>query len=276
MGKIMSKKIDNMSEGELVKYIGKWVVIFALLLTGFITSCTSISAGHVGVVTRFGAVQPYTLKEGINFKRPFGFESVYEMNTKTQPGEAEAGASSKDLQAVRTKITIQYSVHGPSAPRVFQRFGLSEDLSRTVLSPAVQESVKAVTSRYTAEELITKRGEVKTFIEQELFAFVNKTLSQRELKGAIEIANVAITDFDFSNEFNASIEAKVKAEQDALKALNEKKKKITQAEADAAEKKLAADALAYKTKVESEARADAIRIEAEALRSQPQLIELRR
>ena len=89
------------------------------------------------------------------------------------------------------------------------------------------------------------------------------------------IANVAITDFDFSAEFNRAIEEKVRAEQEALKAINEKLRRVTQAEAAAAERTLAADAEAYQIEVASKARADAIRREAEALKDNPALIQLR-
>jgi len=86
---------------------------------------------------------------------------------------------------------------------------------------------------------------------------------------------VAITDFDFSAEFNKAIEQKVRAEQEALKASNDKIRRVTQAEASAAERNLAADALAYEINQESKARADAIRREASALKNNPELIQLR-
>ncbi len=106
-------------------------------------------------------------------------------------------------------------------------------------------------------------------------AFINTTLEQKDVVGALSLANVAITDFSFSDEFNRAIEEKVKAEQEALKAKNEKLRRVTQAEAAAAERTLAADAEAYQIEVASKARAEAIRREAEALRDNPSLIQLR-
>ena len=58
-------------------------------------------------------------------------------------------------------------------------------------------------------------------------------------------------------------------------AKNEKTRRVTQAEAAAAEKKLAAAAEAYQISVESKARADAIKREASALKGNPALIQLR-
>jgi regulator of protease activity HflC (stomatin/prohibitin superfamily) len=249
-----------------------------LLVLGFsalATSCTTIDAGNVGVVKHFGAVQSSTLEEGIHFVRPYGFATVTSISTKMMSADADAKASSKDLQGVSTKVSVQYSINGNLAPRVLQRVGDEGVVTASILSPALQECVKAVTSQYTAEQLITKRGEVKANIEKELRAFVDRTLAQKDVKGALQIASVAITNFEFSPEFNEAIEAKVKAEQDALKAENEKRKRVTQAEASAAEVKLAAEATAFQIENESKARADAIKRESDALQANPNLVQLR-
>ena len=183
--------------------------------------------------------------------------------------------SSKDLQTVRTTVEVQYSINGTMAPYTYQKVGLNRQIQARVIEPAIGESVKAVTAQYTAEELITKRGTVKLQIQGAIQNYINATLEKKKIKEGIEIANVAITDFNFSDEFNRAIEMKVKAEQEALQAKNEKIKRITQAEAAASEKQLAADASAYEISVGSKARADAIKREAMALRNNPELIQLR-
>ena len=149
---------------------------------------------------------------------------------------------------------------------LYQKVGTKEIVSNIVLMPAVQESVKAVTAKYTAEELIKKRPEVKTEINKAIQEFLNETLNKKGLsEKSLIMANVAITAFDFSEEFNRSIEMKVRAEQQALQAKNEKLKKITDAEA-----------IAEKIKIESIATANAIKREAKALRENPLLIEYKR
>lgn len=249
------------------------LVLLAALLS-FGCACETIDAGHVGVVKHFGAVRPDTMPEGFNSKSVF--DDVVEISTQTGPTEVEAAAASKDLQTVKTKITIQYAAAAERAVCLVQKFG-SEDgaWSLGIIAPAAQEVTKAVAARYTAEELITKRAEVKNGIEVGLNDFVAKTLHSRDCDGGLRIANVAVTNFEFSHEFNASIEAKVKAEQDALRAENEKRTRITQAEAKAKENTLAAEAEAYSTEVQSKTRAAAIEREAKALRDNPQLVSLR-
>ena len=84
-----------------------------------------------------------------------------------------------------------------------------------------------------------------------------------------------MTDFQFSDEFNTAIEQKVRAEQLALQSLNEKKQRITQAEAKKQEKQLAADAASYEIEKMSMAQAAAIKRESQALKGNPALIQLR-
>jgi len=263
------------------------VVLVLFSFFGLVGSCTSVSTGSVGVVKHFGAVQPYTLPEGVSWVRPWPFASVTEVTTQNNTTETEADAASKDLQMVKTKVTLQWSIAPHMAALFLQRFGDCDGCWVGLITPAVEETVKAVSARYTAEQLITQRHQVKAEIEQGLNGFLKKTLSERGVDGAIHIANVAVTNFEFSHDFNASIEAKVKAEQDSLRAENEKRTKITQAEAKAREvtlaaeatakqTTLAADAEAYATEVQSKAKAGAIKREADALNANPQLVELRR
>lgn len=247
-------------------------VIASLIL---ITSCfVIVDSGRVGVVRRLGAVQPDHLPEGFHLKIPF-IDQVEEMDIRLRAAQADAGASSKDLQVVRTQVAVQYSLSGPVMPSTYQRIGTRAMLEGTLIAPAILESVKAITAQYTAEELVTRRAEVKTKIQGSIEEFVNATLDEKGVSGAVMLANVAITDFDFSDEFNRAIEEKVQAEQEALKAKNEKLRRVTQAEAAAAERTLAADAEAYQIEAASKVRAEAIRREAEALRDNPDLIQLR-
>ena len=250
---------------------GVAAAVVLLLASG---SFVIVDSGHVGVVRRLGAVQPQPLPEGFHLKAPF-VDQVAAIDVRLHKAQKEAGASSKDLQVVTTQVAVQYSLNGAVMPMTYQRIGTRTMVESTLIDPAILESVKAITAQYTAEELVTRRAEVKTKIQGAIEAFVNTTLAQKNVTGAVSLANVAITDFDFSDEFNRAIEEKVKAEQEALQARNEKLRRVTQAEAAAAERTLAADAEAYQIEVASKARAEAIRREAEALRDNPSIIQLR-
>jgi prohibitin 2 len=249
-------------------------VIIILVIVLATSAFVIVDSGHVGVVRTLGAVQPNPLPEGFHFKKPF-MDKIEQIDIRLTKAKSKSTAASKDLQTVETQVTVQYSLSGPVAPKTYQRIGKREVVAATVIEPAIQESVKAVTAQYTAEQLVTKRAEVKQQIQKAIDNFINVTLQDKQVPTALKIANVAITDFEFSEEFNKAIELKVKAEQEALQALNEKTRRVTQAEAGYAERKLAADGQAYEIEAASKAKADAIAREAKALKDNPQLIQLR-
>lgn len=246
------------------------IVVIILATSAFVI----VESGHVGVVRTLGAVQPEPLPEGFHIKKPF-LDKVEQIDIRLAKAKSKSQAASKDLQTVVTQVTVQYSLSGPIAPLTFQRIGKREVVAATVIEPAIQESVKAVTAQYTAEQLVTKRAEVKQQIQKAIENFIDVTLKDKNVPTALKIANVAITDFEFSEEFNKAIELKVRAEQEALQALNEKTRRVTQAEAGYQERKLAADGKAYEIETASKAKADAIAREAKALKDNPQLIQLR-
>ena len=202
-------------------------------------------------------------------------DEIIQLDIRLRKVSNDSISASKDLQTVRTEVSVQYSLNGEIAPLSFQKIGIRQVIESTLIEPAIQESVKSVTALYTAEQLITRREDVKLRIQEEVEKFIDTTLFRKGVAGSLSIANVAITDFAFSPEFNRAIELKVKAEQEALQAKNEKTRRVTQAEAAALEKKLAAEAEAYQISVESKARADAIKREANALKGNPALIQLR-
>jgi prohibitin 2 len=250
------------------------IIVLVVLLAVVGGMFVVVDAGHVGVVKRFGAVQERALPAGLHFKRPF-IDQIEQIDIRPIPTHAKATAASKDLQMVSTEVTLGYSVNGELAPLTYQRIGGPARVAATAIEPAIQECVKAVTAKFTAEELVTKREVVKQQIQEALEDFINRILLEKDVLGAVSVTSVAITDFSFSDEFNRAIEAKVKAEQQALQARNEKVMRVTQAEASAEEQKLAAGARAFSIEAESVARAEAIRREAEALRQSPEIIRLR-
>ena len=247
------------------------IIVLIILAT---SSFVIVESGHVGVVRTLGAVQPTPLSEGFHFKKPF-IDKIEQIDVRLTKAQSKSAAASKDLQTVETQVTVQYSLTGPAAPETFQKIGNRDVVAATVIEPAIQESVKSVTAQYTAEQLVTKRAEVKLQIQQAIDNFIDVTLKDKDVPNALKISNVAITDFEFSDEFNRAIELKVKAEQEALQARNEKVKRVTQAEAAYQEQKLAADAAAYDIEARSKAKADAIAREAKALKDNPELIQLR-
>ena len=190
--------------GRLALLAGGGFLLFVVAMMSF----TTVAAGERGVVfSRIGGVQDRILTEGWQFKVPF-VENIIHMDVKIQKSETPASASSRDLQVVRSVIALNYHLDPTSVNRIYQDVGLSYETR--IIDPAVQESVKAITAQFTAEELITKREQVS--------AEIKSMLTGRLSRNHILVDEFSITELDFSEVFNNSIEAKQVAEQQALKA----------------------------------------------------------
>ena len=210
------------------------------------SAMTVVPAGHSGVVVTMGSVSERVLDEGLHFKAPF-VQQVVMKNNKIQKTEVSSNSVSKDLQTISSSVAINYHITKDASASIYQTIG--EQYADTVLQPAIQEAVKAVTAQYTAEELITKRSAVGDEIGQ--------TLSNKVSEYGILIDKFNIVNFDFSEEFNAAIEQKQVAEQNKLRAETEKEQQIIEAEAAAKQKTIAAEAEAEATLKKAEAEAAA-------------------
>ncbi|MDR2421357.1 MAG: prohibitin family protein [Oscillospiraceae bacterium] len=227
------------------------VIIVAIL---FFASTVTVQSGTVGVVSVLGAVRERTLDAGFHFKAPF-IMNVTKVNTQTQKIESDSSAASKDLQNVSVLAAINYHIDPQGAARLFKNVGMSYETR--IISPAIQESIKSVIARFSAEELITQRQTVSAGIKDEI--------AQKIGTYDIVTDEFNIMNFDFSDEFNRAVEAKQTAQQDALKAEQELAKitieaqqQVEQAKAQAEATKARADAEAYATKAQADAEAYAI------------------
>lgn len=233
---------------------GVVLLVAALVL---LNSYTVIEAGTRGVLKNFGQIVG-VLGEGLHFRAPF-ISTVTLVDVKTQRYESNATAASRDLQIVSTQVVLNYRPDPATVDALVREIG--PEYERRVVDPAVQEALKAATAQFTAEELITKRPQVSAAIQDVLE-------SRLSVRGII-VESVAITDFNFSEEFTRAIEAKQVAEQDALRAQNELRRAQIEAQQQVA-----------RAEAEARARLEVARAEAEALRLQrevisPALLQLR-
>lgn len=215
------------------------VVAIALFL--MLVPFTIVDGTERAVVIRLGQIDR-SLDPGIHWRTPL-VERVVHYNVATQKIEVGATSASKDLQDVTTTVAVQYSLDPNKVTDIYREYKLS--VQGSVIDPAIQDAVKTGTALFTAEELITKRTEVKASIE--------KALLDRLGEAFVLVTNVDIVNFQFSPSFNSAIEAKVTAEQEAQKAKND----------------LARVEFEAQQRIEqAKAEAEAIRIQAEAVTSQ--------
>jgi regulator of protease activity HflC (stomatin/prohibitin superfamily) len=206
------------------------LIIGAILLSFlFLKPWVQIGAGERGVVLNFGAVQENVFGEGLHFRVPI-MQRVVPIDVKVQKATTDAAAASSDLQDVSSTVAINYHIVPDKAHIVYQSIGI--EFKERIIDPAVQEVVKAVTAKYTAEELITKRPAVSDAMKA--------TLTERLMLHNIAVDAFSIVGFSFSQIFMEAIESKQTAEQLALKAKRdldrikiEAEQKITAAKAEA-------------------------------------------
>lgn len=221
MGNMGNVTTVNVKNPKLKKIIIIAVVVVLVLFIGF-NAFTIVGAGHTGVVVTMGKVNEGVLQEGIHLKIPF-VQSVVMIDNRIQKLEVQTEAFSKDLQSVDTKLAINYRVDTSKSYSIYKNIGANyEDV---LVTPAVNEVLKAITATYTAEETVTNRA----LISDGLVTGLNEKLNSIGLY----VTDVNIIDFDFSEAFITAIEEKQVAQQQLLKAETEKKTAITNAEAEA-------------------------------------------
>lgn len=241
----MSVEVVDVSKKKTGKIIGMIAAAAAIIVVA-VSSVTVVNAGCTGVVTTFGKVSETALSEGLHFKIPFA-QQVVQVSNKIQVYEADADAVSKDMQSVNSKIAVNYRIRTDSSSKIYKNIG--SDYEKVVLMPTVQESMKAVCAKYTAEQLITERAKVGDEIKGEI---------ERKIGDyGIQIEKFNIVNFDFSEKFNDAIEQKQVAEQNLLKTKTEQEEAVVVAEAEAKKKVIAAEAEAKSIKTKAEAQADA-------------------
>jgi len=188
-------------------FMGGVIAVVFVAILALWSSATIVSAGEQGVVTRYGAIKNQTLDPGFHWVAPF-VDEVTIFSTREEKIEVTATASSKDLQNVDTTVALNYHVDPANVNKLFQEIGKKYD--EKLIQPSIQESIKAATSNYATSELVISRPQVK--------ADVMKNLKARLDSRYIIIDDIAIVNFKFSDQFDRSIEAKIAAEQNALKA----------------------------------------------------------
>lgn len=229
--------------GAALAGVGFIVLLFVGVVL-LLMSVTQIGATQRGVVTLFGKVQG-TVDPGLHFLNPFA--DVHKFDVQTQKESTDATAASKDLQDVSTSVALNYNVNPNGVVGLYLAVG--DEVVTRIIDPSLQESIKAATAKYTAEELITKRA----IVTDEILANVRKAVEERLQGDFIVVDAIAITNFSFSESFNAAIESKVTAEQNALA----QKNKLEQVKYEA-----------QQTIEKAKAEAESIRIQAQAVTSQ--------
>lgn len=246
-------KTQDLFWGKVITH----AILFVIALIVVLGSFGSISAGEMGVKTRFGAVIG-TVPQGLYFKLPI-IEKVHRMSIKTLTINYDKGGdngdnkvtdtnlfgASKDLQDVSIGVVVNYHIDATKVADIYSQYSSVENYQANVIEPMIREIVKSTSAQYAAEELVTKRAE---FSDK-----VNAALATQFIGKSAILERFSVTNFQFSSAFSAAIEQKVTAVQNAEASKN----KLEQVKFDA-----------QQTIEKAKAEAEAIRIQAQAINSQ--------
>lgn len=219
------------------------IPIAGLALAGVANAAVIVEAGHVGVVTRFGAVTGVVFEQGLNYKVPF-VEGVWIADVRTQKEEVDAAAASRDLQEVKSRIALNYHLDATRADTVYRTIGPL--YKQRIVDPAIQEAFKFTTAQFNAEELITQRETVKERARE----FLTTRLGVFN----VIVDELNIVTFEFSRGFNDAIEAKQIAAQRVLEAQNVRERARVEAETRVVAAEGEANAVLVRAKAASEAQ----------------------
>lgn len=212
-----------------------------------------IPANTVGVVySPFAGVSEQTLSEGWHKKGLF--DKVYKIPTEVQTLQiSELTGQTKDSQWIKMNIDIKYSVNAEKAFEVFKSFRNIDRLGETFISPAVQRSIEAVTTKYNVIEVLgEKRNQIYVEIENEL--------KNRFAASGVSFYSITFVDTDAGEE----IENAIKAEAVAKKSVETAEQTKQRIEIESQQRIIEADANKKKAEVDSQTKLIEARAEAEA------------
>lgn len=232
-----------------------WIPIGIILLIGiifFANSCSSVPAGHTGILITFGKVEDRILTEGFYWKSPF--QKVIKMDNRMQKTVEEFQAFSSDIQEVDIMLAVNYSINQEIAQNLYRTVGV--EYYTNIVYPRLLESTKSVFSNYTAEQLINNRENISTEIKDLVIPDVAHY--------GIIISDINVQDIDFTDAFTNAVEAKQVAAQNKLAAETKQAQLTMEAEQEAARQVIKANADAEQAQIAARADLEVTKIQADA------------
>ncbi len=230
--KYYQEELEKELQNKQKKQRGKKVLIRSSIAVGAIsviggialaTSMKTLDEGQIGIVTEFGKITKIEREAGVKFIKPFGINTITKMDIKTKVKSVEMEASSKDEQKVTAKVSYNYHLDSSKAEELYREVGA--DWERILLeeSNIILQCFKNEAVKYNVESILTNREVISEDTK--------KAINEKLQKYGIVVDSFNAANLDFSKEYNAAVEKKQIAEQEAKTAIQQKEKIITEAEA---------------------------------------------
>eukprot|EP00817_Percolomonadidae_sp_ATCC50343_P000728 CAMPEP_0117431284 /NCGR_PEP_ID=MMETSP0758-20121206/10822_1 /TAXON_ID=63605 /ORGANISM="Percolomonas cosmopolitus, Strain AE-1 (ATCC 50343)" /LENGTH=300 /DNA_ID=CAMNT_0005220147 /DNA_START=12 /DNA_END=910 /DNA_ORIENTATION=- len=177
------------------------------LVGGFLIfkSVYKVDAGYRAVkFNRWSGIQDRVYDEGYQFQIPF-FEWFVPYEIRVQYKDFKSITGSKDLQKVDLAIRILYAPDAMRLPKLYRELGTNYD--QVLFESLAHETMKSVIAQYNSEQLLTNREGVTQQIYREL--------KEATARFDVNVRDVSILNLRFGKEYEAAIERKQVAKQDA-------------------------------------------------------------
>ena len=228
------------------------VGIVAAIIFTIVSVVSVVPTGYTGIVTTFGTVHNETLSAGLNVHAPW--DNVITMDNREQRATFQLEAFSKDIQQVDIQGSINLNIDKSTAMILYKDVGT--DYINVLVQPRIEEDVKTVIAKYTAESLIDSRQQAADQIYQK----IKEELSSK----GINIISLAMENIDFTDAFEKAVEDKQVATQEKQKAQTEQERMTMEEEAKAKRAVIVANAEAEKAKIAAQADLEVVKIQSEA------------
>lgn len=195
----------------------KKFLILALALVS-LSACTVVGPTERAVRYNFGKVDDEVLTAGTHLWIPY-FAGTKTLSVNVHAIELQTSSGTKDQQEVTTKVVVNLQLDPSKVVDIVKTYGDEEAVISQVI-PQIQEAVNANVSKFSAEEILTKREQLKEAIDH--------VIKDRAAKYSVIVHDISIKDLQYSPEYARAIEQKQIAEQkskqaeyDAVKASKE-------------------------------------------------------
>ncbi len=263
MAEVKFSTSNDKKEGGSAKKNAKYVIIaFAALIVLIVlfNGFSIVDEGYVGVKYRFGKIVSDDLSAGLNFKIPF-VEDIVKVDIREQVYAISTDAYTSDTQSVKPiELKLNYCYDRSKLSNIIRNIGVA-NVETKLLVPNVQKIAKDAIGKVKAEQLVQSRADVTAEIQE--------SLTEILAEDGIVVTAFAIENLYFDTAFEEAIQAKVIAEQDALKMQNKTKEKDEEAK----QVRIAAQAEADAKKIAAEAEAEAIKLIQQQLANSPNYVD---
>ncbi|KAL7000501.1 Prohibitin-1, subunit of the prohibitin complex (Phb1p-Phb2p) [Sarracenia purpurea var. burkii] len=199
-------KVPKMPGSGSASALLKLGAIVGLGVYGVANSLYVVDCGHRAIVYSriVGGLKDEVYPPGAHFMIPW-FERPIIYDVRVRPHLVEKTLLNRDSEMVKIGLGVLTHPVPDQVLTIYRKFG--KNYNEEVLTPLIHETLIVVVAQYNANQLITQREAVSREIR--------KILTERASIFNIAIDDVSITSVKFGKEFQAAIEAKQVARQEA-------------------------------------------------------------